>query len=866
MTRIAFYIAERPQSSAILLCGEVKSPDTKLGGMSENGSTSSLVQRGENLSSSDEYKDDYEISDNESNLAPIDDMDQWVYVEDISLDYAFAQSVLFKIAGGSIQETGHKTKGHACLTDGDKYISKLPDAKGSLLYGELLPRGANKAFGSTHLNAADAKVLFDLGMGTGKVAIQAFLQFRNLEYVYGVELSEGRFKVAEEYVRRMVQLLGSELYTIDTLDHGRRLVVTEAAPVTGAKSRVLEMECGDMFDVQNIHVADIVMMETDIPVALHTELCNFLNDMHPGARTLSYLDLRKVWHYDPFTFKQLDANRHLSDRFPTSWSVQRGHHFFLWTKVTTAKLVSKHIPEDASSGTKKRFSSGKFFSSSSSSGSAHGSGRGSSFVTGRGDEDVEGTTTQSFAEYFSRCTPHSLYSSLSSMFLFRRSSRKKSRKSRSGGSPSSLFGLPGAGPTDKICPMDDTTSEYAAASAATSTISNDIVVAAERNHRSGGAKHRATGGTNSGSEMSEDEQQVPPSSSSSLAMTVPVLSPTGAGAPVIGGRAGSPGADDESTAYPSPTIGAIGTGAQLPLSEKMLQTPSSSPTRETGKSYQASNPGSGAGTGDEQHLLELETHTSPASGRGRLNIDPEDGGAGRSPNLAWAIPSKATGSASGGGDGLASTTSPSAALAAPTSANFGGTSVIGSSVGADVPPPGLSDNVPAAMAALLEMAKTNIAADVSASAPGQPHAQMVVDGPGLSQSSSSGGGDGLREAQIEAEMATSSSMGARGDASASQSQASKMAGYNAARAASLSSNYVNSSSFVEVSFNTTRINETAVDGRAGAEADAGLLEADTGAAVSTASSSNIDLVRSFSDVGGTGTGTGTGGDANLAST
>ena len=94
--------------------------------------------------------------------------------------------------------------------------------------------------------------------------------------------------------------------------------------------------------------------------------------------------------------------------------------------------------------------------------------------------------------------------------------------------------------------------------------------------------------------------------------------------------------------------------------------------------------------------------------------------AGRSPNLAWAIPSKATGSASGGGDGLAPTISPSAALAAPTSANFGGTSVIGSSVGVDVPAPGLSEDVHAAMAALVEMAKTTVAADVSASAPGQP--------------------------------------------------------------------------------------------------------------------------------------------------
>ena len=70
-----------------------------------------------------EYKDDYEIGDMEpNNLAPINDMDQWVYVEDISLDYSFAQSVLFKITGGSIQETGHKTKGHACLTDSDKYV------------------------------------------------------------------------------------------------------------------------------------------------------------------------------------------------------------------------------------------------------------------------------------------------------------------------------------------------------------------------------------------------------------------------------------------------------------------------------------------------------------------------------------------------------------------------------------------------------------------------------------------------------------------------------------------------------------------------------------------------------------------------
>lgn len=68
--------------------------------------------------------------------------DDWVFCEDISLEYAFAQSVLFKIYGNNIQETGHLTKGHTCLTDADRLTAQ--SIKSSLLYGELLPRGANK--------------------------------------------------------------------------------------------------------------------------------------------------------------------------------------------------------------------------------------------------------------------------------------------------------------------------------------------------------------------------------------------------------------------------------------------------------------------------------------------------------------------------------------------------------------------------------------------------------------------------------------------------------------------------------------------------------------------------------------------------
>ena len=161
MKKMAFYIIERPQYASTTFS---------------------------------EYKDD-EVVDS-VNLASVED--SVVFAEDISMEYALAQSVLFKVYGSTVQETGHKTKGHTCVTDMDRDNAK--NNNGSLLYGELLPRGANKAFGPTHLHAADARALFDLGMGAGKVAVQAFVQYRNLDYVYGVELSAGRCVLHARFV------------------------------------------------------------------------------------------------------------------------------------------------------------------------------------------------------------------------------------------------------------------------------------------------------------------------------------------------------------------------------------------------------------------------------------------------------------------------------------------------------------------------------------------------------------------------------------------------------------------------------------------------------------------------------------------
>jgi hypothetical protein len=90
--------------------------------------------------------------------------------------------------------------------------------------------------------------------------------------------------------------------------------------------------------------ADFVLLETDIPGDVMLRLACLLYTLKPGSRLLSYLDLYKVWEVGSggasarsAPFVQLDANKSLADRYPTSWSVHRGHHFFIWCKQAAAR-------------------------------------------------------------------------------------------------------------------------------------------------------------------------------------------------------------------------------------------------------------------------------------------------------------------------------------------------------------------------------------------------------------------------------------------------------------------------------------------------------------------------------------------------
>lgn len=78
-------------------------------------------------------------------LAPIE---AWTYVEEITGDYARAQSMMHWAYGGKIQETGHKTQGHLCVTEQDKVIERK--ARG----------GQGSSFLSWHMSVFIHVVLF----------------------------------------------------------------------------------------------------------------------------------------------------------------------------------------------------------------------------------------------------------------------------------------------------------------------------------------------------------------------------------------------------------------------------------------------------------------------------------------------------------------------------------------------------------------------------------------------------------------------------------------------------------------------------------------------------------------------------------
>eukprot|EP01083_Nonionella_stella_P082632 228120_1 len=226
----------------------------------------------------------------------------------------------------------------------------------SLLYGEIMPRGISKLLDGDHLNCNNARVLCDLGMGFGKLILQAFIEFPHLTEVIGIELSSSRFQIACKNARSFSEWRPSVRVTVDE-EHVFELAEQIDMDDGSVCDRVLKLYEGDIFDFPSTAAkADIVIMAISVPhQRSFPKVCHFLSRLSVSARIATYLDIASIHATSAirFPFRQLEINHPSSDRFATSWA-KNGFHFLLWERTATSVLVAPFVRKSKSKNSNRR--------------------------------------------------------------------------------------------------------------------------------------------------------------------------------------------------------------------------------------------------------------------------------------------------------------------------------------------------------------------------------------------------------------------------------------------------------------------------------------------------------------------------------
>lgn len=195
------------------------------------------------------------------------------------------------------------TDGHTCVTAADEAAAGAAEA--SLLYGEVLPAGVAKLLDAQHCaaGAAGTQGLVDLGAGTGKLCLQAFLTYSNLQWCVGVELSQSRFALGE---RALLRLAVRSPHQPACMSAWPAFRIIEHVPGCLVRlrsgSRYCELRCGDLFHCAEalLRTADIVVLHTEFPRGSPQQVAKLARLLQPakcGARLVTYAPLSLLLNY-----------------------------------------------------------------------------------------------------------------------------------------------------------------------------------------------------------------------------------------------------------------------------------------------------------------------------------------------------------------------------------------------------------------------------------------------------------------------------------------------------------------------------------------------------------------------------------------
>ena len=214
-------------------------------------------------------------------------------------------------------------------------------ATANYTFGEVLPAGVEKLLDAHHLNAATASVVYELGLGFGRLALQVALQWPHLKAIIGAELHPVRAQACFLALRNFA-LMHADRCRIafsppaEDFQPPAHFLPSRAQSVSvrfDHTDRRISFRRQNLFDLlpETVAQADIIIAAVALTPLTRTYFCKTISKMRTGARILTYESLELLF---------LNADLFMPfvpiapcETYAVSWSPTFGHGFCLYVKM-----------------------------------------------------------------------------------------------------------------------------------------------------------------------------------------------------------------------------------------------------------------------------------------------------------------------------------------------------------------------------------------------------------------------------------------------------------------------------------------------------------------------------------------------------
>jgi len=213
----------------------------------------------------------------------------------------------------SYEECGYNTIGHTIICAQEK--KELLELDADPLYGEILIDGLLTLGSEKCLNLSNAKVLYDLGMGCGKLLLFIFNLFTNITRLEGFEISKSRYLVAVNAFKKYykLQLIKEEenIAEFETFNGGS-----------------IKLWCKSFTDLTREQVIDVDRLFVNVHFKNPLIMKPLFDNVNDGCKIMSYMNFAKYFScMEKINFDKL---------IKTSWTAKRvGHKFYYFNNKNT---------------------------------------------------------------------------------------------------------------------------------------------------------------------------------------------------------------------------------------------------------------------------------------------------------------------------------------------------------------------------------------------------------------------------------------------------------------------------------------------------------------------------------------------------